>query len=116
VWNWAKGDGGSRTEPESRVGLGCQKEFVDVSRGSWWGAGRQAQVRENLGNHGGIFDSREERQYSAALWTGGEVDGEDACEYLCQAHASLRGSRGEIAIPIGGSRHLVGLAGHDLSP
>jgi len=58
---------GTGTEPESRVRLGCQEEVVDASRGSWLGAGREAQVAQNLGNHGGIFDSREERQYPAAL-------------------------------------------------
>jgi len=60
--------------------LGCLHERVEASRGSWWSAGGQAQVRENLGNHGGIFKGGEDGQRAAALWTGGKVDGEDALE------------------------------------
>ena len=60
--------------------LGCLKEFVDAGRGFWWGTGGQAQVRENLADHCGIFDGGDERQLTAALWTGSDVDGEDACE------------------------------------
>jgi len=37
-------------------------------------------VRENFGDYRGIFDSREDGQSAAALWTGGEVDGEDSFE------------------------------------
>jgi hypothetical protein len=33
-------------------GLGRLQELVEASRGSWWRAGGQAQMRENLGNHG----------------------------------------------------------------
>ena len=72
--------GGTGTEPESRVRLGCQEEVVDASRGPRWCAGGQAQVRENLGNHGGIFDSREDGQRATALRTGGHVDREDPFE------------------------------------
>ena len=60
--------------------LGGLQQSVEASWGLWWGTSRQAQVRENLGNHGGIFDSRKERQRAAALWTGGDVDGEDSLE------------------------------------
>ena len=45
---------------------------------------------ENLDDHGGIFDSRQERQGPATLRTGGEVDGEDAFESLGPTHASSR--------------------------
>ena len=62
-------------------------EPVEASRGAGWRARGQAQVRENLGNHGGIFDGGEDGQRAAALWTGGEVDGEDAFESLRPAHA-----------------------------
>ena len=60
--------------------LGCLHERVEAGRGAWWGSARQAQVRENLDDHGGIFDRREDGQWPAALWTGGEVDGENAFE------------------------------------
>ncbi len=33
-----------------------------------------------------------------------------------QAHATSRGGRGEIAVPIGGIRRLVGFPGDDLGP
>ncbi len=49
-------------------------------------ASRQAQVRENLDDHCGIFESRKNRQRVAALWTGGDVDGEDTFESLGPAH------------------------------
>ena len=71
---------GTGTQPESRVGLGCLEEFVDAGRGSWWRAGGQPQVGENLDDDRGIFNGRHERQSTAALRTGGEVDGEDAFE------------------------------------
>jgi len=71
---------GSGTEPESRLGLGCLHERGEAGRGSWWGAGGQTQVRENFGDHRGLFDSRKDDQGAAALWTDGEVHGEDACE------------------------------------
>ena len=54
VWAGALGKGdlsAPGTEPASRVGLGCLEDCVDAGRGSWWSAGGQAQVRENLGNH-----------------------------------------------------------------
>ncbi len=54
---------GSGTEPESRLGLGCLQERVEAGGGS----GRQAQVRENLDDHRGIFDSREDGQRATAL-------------------------------------------------
>ncbi len=59
---------------------GCLKEIAGPSRGTGWGAGGQSQMGENLDEHGGIFDSRQERQGPATLRTGGEVDGEDAFE------------------------------------
>jgi len=37
-------------------------------------------VRENLADHGGIFDGREDSQRPTALGTGGDIDGEDAFE------------------------------------
>jgi hypothetical protein len=44
------------------------------------GTARQAEGRENLDDHRGIFDRRKERQRPAALRAGGEVDGEHAFE------------------------------------
>ena len=34
--------------------LGCPQERVEVGRGLWWGVGGQAQMGENLDDHGGI--------------------------------------------------------------
>ena len=79
-WHWEKGECRSKTEPESREGLGCLHERVEASRGFWWGTGGQAQVAENLADDRGIFNGREDSQRAAALRTGGEVDGEDAFE------------------------------------
>ena len=62
--------------------LGCLEEFVDAGRGSWWGASGQPQVGENLSDHGGLFNGGEDGQRTAALRTGGDVDGEDAFEQL----------------------------------
>ncbi len=56
--------------------LGCLHERVEAARDSWWRARGQAQVRENLGDHRGIFDGRNNRQGATALRTGGEVDRE----------------------------------------
>ncbi len=56
--------------------LGCLQQSIETG----WCACGQAQVRENLGNHDGIFNSREDGQGAAALWTGGNVDGEDTFE------------------------------------
>ena len=50
----------------------------------------QPQMRENLGHHGEIFDSRKERQRAAAQRTGGEVDGKNAFESLRLTHAGPR--------------------------
>ncbi len=60
--------------------LGCRHERVEATRGSWWSASGQAQVCENFGNHGGIFNGRDEGQGAAALQTGGHVDREDSFE------------------------------------
>ncbi len=83
VWGGAMGKGSLSAQALNRKPggrLGCLQERVEAGRGLWWSAGGQAQVRENLDDHGGIFDSRQERQGPAALWTGGEVEGEDAFE------------------------------------
>ena len=37
-----------------------------------------------------LFDRREDGQRPAALWAGGEVNGEDACESLGPAHVGPR--------------------------
>ncbi len=90
VGKWEKG--GYRFE--HRTGIqGEIRPSVGTRRGDlglWWGTGWQAQVRENLGNHGGIFESRKERQRAAALRTDEDVDGEDSFEYLRPAHVSPR--------------------------
>ncbi len=80
-WELGKGDLSVRELNRNPVGkLGCLHERGEAGRGSWWGAGGQTQVAQNLEDHCGIFDSREERQCPAALRAGGEVDGEDAFE------------------------------------
>jgi len=40
--------------------LGCEKEVVEASWGARWRTGGQAQMRENLDDHRGIFDRRED--------------------------------------------------------
>ena len=60
--------------------LGCLQERVEAGRGSWWGAGRQAQVTRNLDDHRRIFNGGKKGHGAAALWASGEVDGEDAFE------------------------------------
>ncbi len=60
--------------------LGYLHERVEASRGSWWRASGQAQVCENFGNHGRIFNSREDGQGATALWAGSDIDGKDAFE------------------------------------
>ncbi len=60
--------------------LGGLQQSVEASWSLWWGTSRQAQVRENLNYHGGIFNGRDEGQGAAALRTGGDVDGEDSFE------------------------------------
>ncbi len=60
--------------------LGCLHERVEASRGAGWRARGQAQVRENLGNHGGIFDRREDGQGATALRTDGDIDGKHPFE------------------------------------
>ncbi len=42
--------------------------------GLWWSAGGQTQVGENLDDHGGIFNGRDERQGATTVGTGGHVD------------------------------------------
>jgi len=83
VLSWKLGKGSVSapgTEPESRVALGCVEEFVDAGRGFGWGTGGQAQVAQHLDDHRRVFDGGDERQLTAALRTGGEVDGEDPFE------------------------------------
>ncbi len=81
-----RGSVGSETEPESGGDIRPCVGRVEAGRGAWGSAGRQAQVGENLDDHCGLFDRREERQGAAALRTGGDVDGEDAFESLGPAH------------------------------
>lgn len=57
-----KGSLSVRTQNQKRGGrLGGLEQAVETSWGPWWGAARQAQVRENLDDHRGIFDRRNER-------------------------------------------------------
>jgi hypothetical protein len=58
---------GTGTQPESRVELGCLEEFVDAGRGSWWRAGGQPQVGENLDDDRGIFNGGEDGQRASVL-------------------------------------------------
>ena len=46
--------------------LGCLEEFVEASGCPGWSATRQAQVRENLGEHGGLFNACPEPAEGAA--------------------------------------------------
>ena len=64
----------------SGEGLGGLQERVEAGLGRWRGAGGQAQVRKNLDNHRRIVNGRDEGQSTAALRTGGEVDGEHSFE------------------------------------
>jgi len=68
-------------------GSSCLEERVEAGRGFGWGAGRQAQVAQNLADHCGVFKGGEDGQGPAALWARGDVDGEDAFESLGPAHA-----------------------------
>ena len=74
--------------------LGGLQQSVEAGWGPWWCTRGQPQVRENLGNQGGIFDCRADGQRAAALWTEGAIDGEDAFESLRPAHAGPCGGRG----------------------
>ena len=47
-------------------------------------------MAQHLDDHRGIFNGRDEREGVAALWAGGEVDGEDAFESLGPAQAGPR--------------------------
>ena len=81
VGKLGKGGGSApKLNRNPRGRLGCLHERVEAGWGLWWGAGGQPQMAQHLGNHGGIFDGREDGQRPAALWTGGDVDGEDAFE------------------------------------
>lgn len=60
--------------------LGGVEECVEVRGCPGWRAGGQAQMRENLDDHGGIFNGGEDGQGASALRARGEVDGEDAFE------------------------------------
>jgi len=69
---------------------GRLQELVDTGRGPRWGAGGQAQVRENLDDHGGIFNGGDERQGAAALRTVCHVDLKHPFEQLGPAQPGLR--------------------------
>gem|GEM_PF-6510656 len=84
--------------------------------GACGGAAGQAYVRKNRDKHGGIFDGGDERQLTAAVRTGGEVDGEDACESLGPPSAGACGSCGGLAVSIWGGQGRVGCTRHDLRP
>ena len=58
-------------------GSSCLEECIEAGRGFWWRASRQAQVAQNLDDHRGLFNGRQDGQRAAALWARGEVDGED---------------------------------------
>jgi len=78
---------GNRTEIQ--VVLGRLKEFASPGRCTGWSSSGQAQVGENLDDHGGIFNGRDEGQGAAALWIGCQVDREDAFESLRPTHPGL---------------------------
>ena len=97
-------------------GLGGLHECVEAGRRSWWGTAGQAEVGENLDDHGGILDGCQDGQRPAAQGTGGQVDREDAFESLGPTHSGPRGGRARIVVPLGGVRLLVWVTGHDLRP
>ena len=78
--NWTKGMYRFGQGLENGGRLGCLQQAAETGWGPWWGASGYPQVRENLDDHFGIFDSREDGQRATALWTGGNVDGEDSLE------------------------------------
>ena len=96
------------------MGLGCLQELVEAGRGPRWSAGGQVQMAKNLDNHCGIFNGGNERHGATALRTGGQIDFKHPFEQLRPTQASPRCGRGELAVPIGGVRQLVGLAWDDL--
>jgi len=61
-------------------GSSCLEACVEAGRSFWWGAGGQAEVAQNLADHGGIFNGGEDGQGATALWAGGHVDGENPFE------------------------------------
>ncbi len=85
-WNvgWGNGQRGSgRIQELNRnpvEGSSCLEECVEPGRGFGWSAGRQAQVAQNHSNHRGGVNGGEDGQGAATLGTGGDIDGEDACE------------------------------------
>jgi len=44
------------------------------------GRGWQAEVAQNLADHGGVFNGGEDGQGATALWAGGNVDGKSPFE------------------------------------
>jgi len=79
--HWAKGICRLQELNRNPVGrLGYLEEYVEAGWGSRWRAGRHAQVVENLDDDRGIFNGCEDGQGAVALWTGGDIDGEDAFE------------------------------------
>ncbi len=61
-------------------GLGCLEECVEAGRSLWWGAGGQAEVAQNLADHGGVVNGGEDGQGGTALWAGGNGDGKNPFE------------------------------------
>ncbi len=100
---------GSGPDPESRMGLGCQEEFVETGWCPRWCTRGQTQVGENFDDHGEVCNGREDGQGAAALRTGGAVDREDPFESWRPAHPGPCGSRGRIAVPLSAVRRRVGL-------
>ncbi len=109
-----KGRVGPGTEPAARVGLRGLEECVEAGWGFGWGAGRQAQVAENLDDHRGIFNGGNDRQGAAALRTDGEVDVKHAFEQLRPAQAGRWRSLWDVVVRLGGVQGLVRPAGHNL--
>ena len=62
--------------------LGCLSQSVEARWGLWGSADWQLQVCENLDDHRGILDGRENGQGAVALGADDEIDGKDAFEQL----------------------------------
>ena len=70
--HWAKGICRLQALNRNPVGgLGGLQECVEAGRSFWWGAGGQAEVAQNLADHGGVFNACPEPAEGAARMVNG---------------------------------------------
>jgi len=62
------------SEPLLPYRLGCLEQRRPPRRGAWRCTRKQAQMREYLGNHRGIFDGVDDPQRAATLRAGSDVE------------------------------------------